>query len=335
MTSRAVLALMSAVVLGGCITVGKTRAPLVVTEPEGFEARPCPEVPVLAGWSCAGTASAWVFGKDPQEVQRLAWTSYTAAKRFEHHFGHSPSPGIVVVSRNVDDAMRQGLRVPGAEWFIPVPSREDIRKMLEETDVPAFVDRDQLAQMADPAMMLPHELGHLWFIRMTDPDLDFWSSQPTEPQGYGGRLPDWLDEAAALLMEREEMVEERRSTFQADFAEGRIRRLAELVQMEHPADETEPSEKPKGESGGARVSISFAKRGSTNEVAAYYNQVRSFVDFLLVQTKEPTILKEIAAASMEGESFETWLTANAQRYGLPVTVEALEEQWKQHVRQAR
>ena len=64
-------------------------------------------------------------------------------------------------------------------------------------------------RLARDAGVLPHEIGHGWYVEL------FWPGAVQDRSGhYGGPGPDWLDETAAILMETEAFAADRRRQFE-------------------------------------------------------------------------------------------------------------------------
>ena len=199
---------------------------------------------------------------------------------------------------------------------------------------------DARAQAAMDAGMVPHELGHLWFTAAFWPRLPETDSDA--PRHYGGPGPDWLDEAAAVVLEDDATAAQRRDQFRALMrgetvpavgpVDGRaiLLDLPGLLSREHPGLARAVAASPEVTANGG-IGVSFTPAGSGARPAAlervFYIQTRVFADYLIQTTGRPAILAEIAQAMAVGDSFEDWLRESGAGYGLPRSVAGLQEGW--------
>lgn len=165
-----------------------------------------------------------------------------------------------------------------------------------------------------------HELGHLWNHVAFWPDA-MTSSTPR----YGSPAPDWLDEAAAMLMENERGVR----SYHQRFADGRSTEaaraasvppeipLAELTTMTHPAMVSIPA----GGAGGVGTMV------VTGRPTLFYAQTRIFVEYLADRSGEPRIVSLISEGARAGGTFDAWLSANGAKYRLPTSLAAMQTDW--------
>jgi hypothetical protein len=363
-TLRRVVVPVVAVILSACGGSSPPRAPTAAAPPPNADA--CPSVPALAGQACATSRFAWVYGP-PDELAPAIAEVDEAAELFHRHFGAYPARGAVVLIASPDAGARDELMAAGADWVLPMLSRSalvaaaspgagladavrpQIRAQLEQqlgaasvTD--AMVEgavTQAVAQMnggaagagverVDAMNILGHELGHVWFLRMMDPSAP-WEGKDTADH-YGGALPDWIDETAAVLMENAALTENRRTSFRADVAAGRVVALDDLFTMTHPALDSdlvkEAMDKAAAGTSGTQVLVLRANDASAATAGAFYHQCRSLADFLLSRTNDDLIFLSIATALRDGATMPTWLAANAGKYRLPSTIAALDADWR-------
>lgn len=201
---------------------------------------------------------------------------------------------------------------------------------------------DATAQAALDAGMVPHELGHLWFTAA------FWPGRPSTdadaPRHYGGPGPDWLDEAAAVVLEDEATAAMRRDQFRAlmkgetlpaiGALHGRalLLDLQGLLSREHPGLARAVKVAPEVAASGG-IGVSFTPAAAGPRLAAleriFYIQNRVFADYLIQTSGRTAILADIAQAVADGESFEAWLSDKGADYGLPASIIDLQHDWEQ------
>jgi len=279
--------------------------------------------------SCAGSGRGVALAATPEEAARLAGYARASEARFTAQFARDIAPYVVISTppapqraalnaagfthvlpwpapRAFDEAARRGVeegtrRFAASQNMTPTQTEEVVARALSQ--IP-----DARAQAALDAGMVPHELGHLWFTAA------FWpqraSTDADAPRHYGGPGPDWLDEAAAVVLEDEATAAQRRDQFRA------------LMK-----GETVPA--VDGADGG--IGVSFTPAGAGPRPAAlervFYIQTRVFADYLIQTSGRPTILAEIAEALASGRSFEAWLTSQGAAHGLPTSISALQNGW--------
>ncbi|MDP3406514.1 MAG: hypothetical protein Q8S03_17615 [Brevundimonas sp.] len=327
---------------------------------------------------CAAAPHGVVLAETDAEAARLAGYLVAGETRFTRHFDRPIGPYVVVAAPPVVDAapltaagFDHALTWPAGEAF-----REATRRGIEQATrsfaASQNMDPVQTRQVVDNALsrapddralaaidsaMMPHELGHLLFTAA------FWPDDRTEggarPKHYGGPGPDWLDEAAAIVMEDEATTDQRRAQF-AQLMKGEtvasigpldarpiLTDLSGLLERPHPGlarlnDPAAPRPPMTGIPGsGAQVGVNFAPAGSAGSGprpgaldTVFYIQVRRFVDYLIERSGQPTILAEIARAMASGETMETWLQEAGSAHGLPASVAALDDDWRRYIEAA-
>ena len=312
--------------------------------------------------SCAGSGGGVALAATPEEAQRLASYARAAEARFAVQFGRDIAPYVVISTppvprraalsaagfthvlpwpapRAFDEAARRGVeqgtrRFAAAQNMTPTQTEEVVARALSQ--IP-----DAKAQAALDAGMMPHELGHLWFTHA------FWlqraSTDADAPRHYGGPGPDWLDEAAAVVLEDDATAAQRRDQFRALMRgetvpavgpiDGRaiLLDLPRLLAREHPGLARAVAVAPEIAANGG-VGVSFTPAGAGPRPAAlervFYIQTRVFADYLMQRSGRPTILADIAQSLASGHSFEAWLAEEGAAHGLPTSVAALHSDWQ-------
>jgi len=241
--------------------------------------------------------------------------------------------------RAFDEAARRGVeqgtrRFAASQNMTPAQTEEVVARALSQ--IP-----DAKAQAALDAGMMPHELGHLWFTAA------FWPQRPEAdadaPRHYGGPGPDWLDEAAAVVLEDDVTAAQRRDQFRALMRgetvpavgpiDGRamLLDLPGLLAREHPGLARAVAIAPEVAASGG-VGVSFTPAGAGPRPAAmervFYIQTRVFADYLMQTSSRPTILAEIAQSLASGRGFEDWLAEQGAAHGLPTSVPDLQGDWQ-------
>ncbi len=307
--------------------------------------------------ACVDAPGGIVIAATPVRAAELATIATAGEARFRTHFAVAvPSYAVVENDGSVDATLSAALTRRGVAYQLPWLSsaamaqamRDSITRAvaargkaagLSDAQVTAMVDA-ALAQQADrltPATAharevgtLPHELGHGWLIR------GFWANAPARPgDHYGGPAPDWLDEAAAVLMEDAALAARRRQQFDTRHAEGdasaraKLGDLSVFLTASHPALPGVAA--LTGQGGGVRVLTGDEAARIAASAGSYYLTARRFADYLIARTGDPTILAAAARAYAAGQSTEAWLA----RAGLPATIPALQADWDRWLAEGR
>lgn len=313
---------------------------------------------------CAPATYGVALSNDAVHAVTLAGYAQEAEQRFATHFNQPIAPYAVFSIPPVPP--RQILNAAGFQTILPWPAPQAIDGSLRtkaEAQTREFaagmnMNAEQteqiiaraLSQLPTPASlaaidagMMPHELGHLWTHKA------FWSSPehvPGEdtPRHYGSPAPDWLDEAAGILLEDAPTANQRREQFKTlmagDFVpavgpnEGApfLLDLPGLLSREHPGlQRAAPGLEQARQTGGVAVNFTPAGQGRSGPPngmeTLFYIQIRAFSDFLMQASNRPTIIADITQGISQGQSFENWLATQGQAHGLPATIPELQQAW--------
>ena len=310
---------------------------------------------------CAEAGHGVALAGTAEEAERLAGYARAGEARFAATFGREIAPYVVVSMPPAPD--RAALKAAGFVHVLPWPAPrvfdEAARRSVEQgarsfaqsqNMTPAQTEQvvaramsqipDARAQAVLDAGMLPHELGHLWFTAAFWPRIA--ETAPDAPRHYGGPGPDWLDEAAAVVLEDDATAAQRREQFRALMrgetvpavgpVDGRdiLLDLPGLLAREHPGLARAVAASPQVAASGG-IGVSFTPAGAGPRPGAmervFYIQTRVFADYLIQTSGRPTILAEIAEAMAGGQSFADWLGQTGTRYGLPGSVAGLQQGW--------
>ncbi|MBA4158214.1 MAG: hypothetical protein H0X65_12155 [Gemmatimonadetes bacterium] len=144
-----------------------------------------------------------------------------------------------------------------------------------------------------------------------------------EERSYGDpRMPDWFDEAVAVLCEPEDMRAERREAMRRGV--GSRRSLTDFFAMDYPAaGHTAPAGvQPEAEQRSRRPRITIT-RGDTGEPDLFYPQALSVAEFL-IEREGPEVIGRLAEGFARELSVDDMLL---QGRNLPEDVNALEAEW--------
>lgn len=319
-----------------------------------------------AALACTQTPAGVAIAPDAERAARLSQLSEAGEGRFKAYFGRDAPRYVVMEAVELDGVSdpKSVLQEAGFSrvliWFSQEEQINQVvaaartsaeaaarRQGLDEAAVTAAGERAATARRPTQvtldtreAQVVPHELGHGWFVKA------FWPDHQSVAQGhYGGPGPDWLDEISALLMEDDNGAEERRKVFR-DVYQGRAGAhlsafpVADLIDLprflsrDHPA-QTRPEIRPAASSVSGGVTMRVIDSSDPNamaqvlEAALYYPQGRMFADFLLDRTGDPEVFKSIAEALAQGTSFEDWLSAQGPSRRLPGTIADLDGAWRE------
>lgn len=327
-------------------------------------------IATMPGKSCVATERGVAVADTPEEAERLASYARTGEARFEANFGGEIPSYAVVASPPTPNI--SAIRAAGFEHVLAWPSgaaferatREGVERAARGFAASQGMTAEQADQVVATAIanqpdarfraemdasMVPHELGHLWYTST------FWPEDRGYVDGarphYGGPGPDWLDEAAGILMEGQATADQRRSNFGALMrgetvaslgrVDGRpiLLDVIRLLSREHPG--LEPGMRPSPQAaasaranGGVGVTYTPAGAGPPARpdaiVNIFYIQTRVFMDYLIQKSGRPDIIAVIARAIAAGGTFEAWLAGDGATLGLPATLPDLQSDWQRY-----
>lgn len=304
------------------------------------------EVPV-----CRDTPSGVVVGLTEETVVSAAEEATVAEATWAATFGAAPSPYAVVLDQATS---AEAVSVAGAVRVLPWISPSARRQVMEQ-GVRDAVARQAPAGQADaltasalarampqidaslakstqPGVMA-HELGHLWYIQA------YWTGVARAADTYGSAAPDWLDEAAAVLMEREGLTEARRAAFHRVWTETpQADAVSALMAETHPAfasgASTAALTQGQPVASGPRVMTmtgeEFQRRTGTdiNAAGAFYTRVRAMLDFIEDRTGDHQAIVRLTTHLRAGGTIEDWLVQDPAGRQLGGTVAAADAAFK-------
>lgn len=304
----------------------------------------CRDTPhgVIVGPIEGGGEAAVALAVEEALVAERTWTSI---------FGIDPAPYAVVLDQVLPS---ETLRDAGALQVLPWMSLSARRTMLEKgirDAVARQVPASQVEAMTAAALLqaapqmqvsldksvqpgvMAHELGHFWYIQ------GFWAGVPKGDDRYASPAPDWLDEAAAVLMEREAMTEARRAAFHRDWAAApRPEAVSDLMAEVHPAfaSGATAATLTNGASFGSEPVVvmmsgeEFQRRTGTDigASAAFYTRVRAFVDFIEAKTGDHQALVRLTTHLRGGGTVADWFGQDPAGVALGGSVTAADSAFK-------
>lgn len=335
---------------------------------------PCARaIATMPGKSCVATEHGVAVADTPEEAERLASYARTGEARFKANFGSDVPSYAVVASPPTPN--RSTIRAAGFEHVLAWPSgaaferatREGVERAARGFAASQGMTAEQADQVvataianqpdarfraAMDASMVPHELGHLWYTST------FWPEDRGYVEGsrphYGGPGPDWLDEAAGIVMEEQTTADQRRNDFRSLMrgetvaslgrVDGRpiLLDVIRLVSRQHPGLEAGMQPSPQAAAsaranGGVGVSYTPAGAGPAARPGAmvnvFYIQTRVFTDYLIQKSGRSDIIAVITRAVAAGGTFEAWLARDGAALGLPATLADLQSDWQRYAEQ--
>lgn len=260
------------------------------------ERRPPVGVSATDGPRWFESARGWVITDDVHKAEWAALGLEKAAEIFERHFGVKVPKGVIVETRysGFVDAMPADQRV----WILPwSTSAFD----LEGDSEKAATDEHHL----DGASSVRHELGHAFFLAVVIPN--------ARKHQYGGDAPDWLDEAAAMIVETDAVLEKRRHVFARQVCSGRLIPLDAFLARGHPVFASPKMKKILETYRGQKIEqpvmidLTLHELGLDEQsVGDFYAEARAVYDYLLDRSGDRRILGRVAQAIRDSGNATSW-----------------------------
>ncbi len=318
-----------------------------------------PALPEFENLRCFTNDYGWIYAPDEKTACDLHAAEEEAALLFRKHFGSLPEKGVYFTMPGEfkePAVFIEQVRTMGAHWFLPHIGRELVSGLVDEKELHDLVSNQireqvglklpdwlvsplmktmhnsivqQIEQQLSHNVIAAHELGHAWFIAKYWPDCLL--SLDTSEQHYGGPASDWLDEAAAILMEDETLSASRRTYFADAFANtpDLFIPLARLFSMSHPNEHA--AEEP---AVGIRVVVTVKSPSAAVDAQdkqfnadMFYAEIRVLADFMLERSNNDLLFASIAEAERAGQGMAGWLKAHGPANTLPETVAELEKEF--------
>lgn len=303
---------------------------LAITGDAGAAAPRCPDSQATPAPVCVSTPHGLGYADTEAEARIAAGALRDTGHRFALHFGSAPV-GALILTTTLDPlvagefAKSHGLDY--AQVWLPTEAK---RTMTERAMRKAGLDRRRIRQSLaqteeQDAVTLRHEVGHAMYGALYWPD----AASSLEPR-YGTPAPDWLDEAAAILMETPKAQARHLASFidAARHRPGTVPDLAGFLQAEHPVRSAALARTlaggPKSQSG---VQVTVTTGSGFAGLDTFYGQSLLLALFLAETSGDPRILAPISTAIANGATFEHWLAQDGPRYRLPATVAGLQHGW--------
>jgi len=352
------LASVILVMASGILLAAERERPnvLIVNELTGSNR---PALPELANLRCFTNEYGWIYAPDEKDAYNLYEAEQEAALLFRKHFGSPPEKGVyftMLGDFKEPTGFIENLRKMEARWLMPHVGHEQITALVDGKEMreqlrnqlraqlglkpPNWLAKllitamrksiiQQIEQEVSKNTIAAHELGHVWFVAKYWPD--FLLSLNVTEQQYGGPAADWLDEAAAILMEDGTLSASRRTYF-ADALTNKsdlFIPLERLFSMRHP-----------GNKGGqttagfigvvVTVNSSSGTSDSQDKEAKpdmFYAEIRTLADFMFERSNNDTLFASIAEAERDGKGMTGWLKEKGPANKLPATVAELEKEF--------
>ncbi len=231
--------------------------------------------------------------------------SYTYEK-YKHAFGYELKVTTLIDLR--DKKSRPSDAVIYMSWMTDSQLRAKIKGQVPDEQLDDAVDfvRENRA--------LTHELGHDLLFYYANSKLSSISVNLPDFGRYGHKnLPDWIDESFPVFCEDSNLLKSR-----LRFAQNNLDRnipFSRFFMMKHPNSDDKEEE---------NNSTKPAGKDSRESVTSFYAQAGAF--YLYLEAKAgPLTFKKIVDKTLESKSMSEILPTIS---GLPHTVEALENDWK-------
>lgn len=312
----------------------------------------CPSLPKLTDLQCVSNQAGFFYAEKPTDAEGMASDGLKAWQEFQTYFGQKAPSGSVVsigTSSSMGQEAKNALKEAGSSWTLPWLDNQDrarfiqnsIKKQVAEQmkgQPQAVIDAavasamkqvgNQTSRSNTQKGALKHEMGHLMFVKA------FWPKK-TSTKGdihYGGPAPDWLDEAAAILLENDELTKGRRKHLPELIEQQSLVPLAQLFSMDHPMKKSRGLLRQLSNKGGKKgTSITVLQGEEAKKLAGdagnFYTQTRGFIDFVLETSEQPLIFADITQYIADGKDMSDWLKERGETFKLANNIHDLQAQW--------
>lgn len=319
---------------------------------------------------CADAPHGVVFATSEDRAAVLAAIAAQGEARFARHFDRSPPRYALIEGDGAfDPAVGDALAAAGYLWRFPWLSAKaqsdgmaaSIRRAVEvrakaqgataeatEAMVTAALAQQQARQSSEAIDrrergVVPHELGHGWYMRGWWPEVPKVEGAKSQ---YGGPGPDWMDEVAAVLMEDDVLTAERRSGFESrlEAAGSERERLLDLktfLTTDHPmagraldiARLSSPGATTPQAGAPVRISrVGVMSGEEARSLAAsgllFYLQSRSFADYLIERAGPSRAFVTAADTFAAGGTTADWLARHGASLGIATDIDTLQSDWR-------
>ena len=297
----------------------------------------CPPISELPALACEATANGWFYAATPEAATGAAQAGKLAADRFLLHFGQAAPVGASVISSEFPKVQQKQFAelhsLPYVKVWVPVDAaatllEQSLRKLkpdLADDKVKAMVQRTMESGSLGRDE-LSHEIGHALY------NTAFWSQAQEDMSQYGTSAPDWLEEAAAILMEPDSMLGDRRNQFRNLQQQNSplIHPLAEFLGSTHPVTSGTRIAQLSAQHGGQTNSgamMAGISGQAAQAVMAFYLQSLAVADFMIERSGQQDVLGDISRALANGMTFEQWLAKEGAQHQLGSNMSELESNW--------
>jgi hypothetical protein len=160
-----------------------------------------------------------------------------------------------------------------------------------------------------------------------------------QAQGGSSRLPDMLDEVAAISCESEDMKNERVRQFAQSFTQRSFIAWTAFLETRHPLKNQEAMNAINRLAKPASGVVAFdIPPGSAygSKLAIFYSQAAAFGAFLDARScKGKQAFGQLLSTYDPRQGLDRWLHSNGARFCLPSSVAAFEESFSQYIEQSR
>ena len=300
----------------------------------------------------------WVTVQTEKDLSIAKQGLSRAQSQYSKHFGTPPENGLIIDINTIKE--EEGFGLENYDWHLAWPFdgpqqnqamqameaqfRQQIKEQLIQSgqDASAASIEKILAKfrkslnlnnsatqglsLTTPSI-IAHEIGHQFFIH------GIWSSYAVESETqYGSTAPDWLDEAAAILMEDEAHTTSRRDIFRSALQTQAVFSPSALFKAIHPQAKSQMllEAKANARNNANGVSISIQPSGDGDH-SLFYAKVRVFLDYLASRTTNATYMRSISLHLKSNGTMESWLEAYGSDFGLPDTLSMLDRDFKKFI----